>query len=100
MTKLADASTAVSGGDNSAGGGSCFADVLVPGEVRFFLLHWFYSGLFFRESERESRWGLFWGGLYESVRMGFGIGFDGVRGDDDGWHTSHLTSMLRTAQRR
>ncbi|KAJ7911710.1 hypothetical protein B0H13DRAFT_2328091 [Mycena leptocephala] len=28
MTKLADASTSLSGGDNSAGGGSCFADVL------------------------------------------------------------------------
>jgi hypothetical protein len=34
MTKLADASTSVSGGDNSAGGGSCFADALVPEEVR------------------------------------------------------------------
>jgi hypothetical protein len=37
MTKLADASTSTSsGGENSAGGGSYFADVLVLGEVRFF----------------------------------------------------------------
>jgi hypothetical protein len=55
----------------------------------------------FFSRERESLVGVyFWGGLYESVRMEFGIGFDGVRGDEDGWHTSHLTSMLRTAQRR
>ncbi|KAJ7906619.1 hypothetical protein B0H13DRAFT_1880397 [Mycena leptocephala] len=32
MTKLADASTSVSGGDNSVGGGSCFADALVSVE--------------------------------------------------------------------
>ncbi|KAJ7906649.1 hypothetical protein B0H13DRAFT_1880422 [Mycena leptocephala] len=33
MTKLSDASTSLSGGDNSPAGGSCFADVLVPGEI-------------------------------------------------------------------
>ncbi|KAJ7915986.1 hypothetical protein B0H13DRAFT_1871598 [Mycena leptocephala] len=32
MTKLADASTSLSGGVEGGGGGSCFTDVLVPGE--------------------------------------------------------------------
>ncbi|KAJ7915949.1 hypothetical protein B0H13DRAFT_2658540 [Mycena leptocephala] len=33
MTKLADASTSLSGGVEGGGGGSCFTDVLVPGEA-------------------------------------------------------------------
>ncbi|KAJ7915958.1 glycosyl transferase family 90-domain-containing protein [Mycena leptocephala] len=44
MTKLADASTAVSGGDNSPGGGSCFADVMVPGE--FYYRNSWWAGKF------------------------------------------------------
>ncbi|KAJ7915952.1 glycosyl transferase family 90-domain-containing protein, partial [Mycena leptocephala] len=44
MTKLADASTSVSGGDNSPGGGSCFADVLVPGE--FYYRNSWWAGKF------------------------------------------------------
>ncbi|KAJ7915968.1 hypothetical protein B0H13DRAFT_2451717 [Mycena leptocephala] len=35
MTKLGDASTSLSGGDNSPEGGSCFADVLVTGEFYY-----------------------------------------------------------------
>ncbi|KAJ7915991.1 glycosyl transferase family 90-domain-containing protein [Mycena leptocephala] len=44
MTKLADASTSLSGSDNSPGGGSCFADVLVPGE--FYYRNSWWAGKF------------------------------------------------------
>ncbi|KAJ7906628.1 hypothetical protein B0H13DRAFT_709976 [Mycena leptocephala] len=40
MIKLADASTSLSGGDNSPGGGSCFADVSVPEEFYYHNSWW------------------------------------------------------------
>jgi hypothetical protein len=73
------------------GGGSCFADVLVLGEARDSVPLDFIR-FFWRVSERESRWGLFWGGLYESVRMGFGIGFNGVRSSYI--HAGHCAAAL------
>ncbi|KAJ7915964.1 hypothetical protein B0H13DRAFT_2451713 [Mycena leptocephala] len=63
MTKLADAST---GGGAEGGRGSCFADVLVPGEGSF----------------QE------WGGLYGSVQIGdvgIDVGFDGFYYRNSWW---------------